>query len=181
MKTNTYAVPEGCKITSVDFEKGVVVFESNEPKFKKGDFLATSSCIIIFKNESCGYERHFLSLRKINNSLADISLDYGWGNISDFRLATPEEKNLLVSKMRENGKDWDEEKCEVVDYVEMIEIGKEFYSIFYDYPDKKYKYRKFVYASLSKRYYEKDDFKTEQLAQAACDELNKVLTTLKHY
>ena len=46
MKKQTYAVPEGCKITSVDFETNTVVYESVEQKKyvpKVGDCVKLSS------------------------------------------------------------------------------------------------------------------------------------------
>jgi hypothetical protein len=178
MKTNTYAVPEGCKITSVDFEKGVVVYEINQPKYKVGDFvygknLQKSEWVGIFNGGAANTFNYFY--RICNGYLASKGISI----IEIQRLATPEEKALLISKMRENGKDWDEEKCEVVDYVEMIEVGQDVYFLDYAKPFEGFTVAN--YRAYSKIPYKKDEFKIKQLAQTACDELNKVLKTLKHY
>ena len=176
MKTNSYAVPEGCKITSVDFNTGIVVYESVEPQFKKGDFVfCKGECqyIAIFKDGESGYFNYFARIY--------ANEELGFNSYSTWlieRLATPEEKQLLIDKMRENGKDWSEEKCEVVDYVEMIEEGQSYWylSIGEDGVSKD-----FEQEAGFKRHYGQHRFKTKQLSQIACVKLNETLKTLKHY
>ncbi len=125
MKTKKYAVPEGCKITSVDLVNGIVVYEcaTPEPKFKGGDFVATkykfgSKYIVIvdrIDNSGLIYFYAYLS----DTGSFEIENDFGLGRVNEdkefTRLATPEEKQLLLDKMREQGKDWDGEK--IVDWV----------------------------------------------------------------
>ena len=94
MKTKQYAVPEGCKITSVDFQNGVVVYE-----------------------------------------------------------------------------------CEELD---MIEIGQEYWWVDFDSDIETFEVY-YTDESYTKKPYSTNRFKTEQLAQTACDKLNEVLNTLKHY
>ena len=176
MEKQTYTVPEGCKITSVDLEKGVVVYESEEPKFKSGDFLANDHCITIFKGTEEGYERHFASLRKRNKTLTCFSSDSGWGCVRYFKIATPEEKQLLLDKMHEAGKDWDEEKCEVIDYVWEPKIGEECWYL--------WAYFSFVWDGGNEdqiRFRENKVFKTESLRRAAEDKIKEVLKEVKHF
>lgn len=173
MKTKQYAVPEGCKITWVAIEnnKVIVKYECAEPRFKKGDFLTWLGVPIIFNSDNPLKPLAYLTVSSGVSYDASITL-------MNLRLATPEEKQLLLDKMRENGKDFDFEKLEVVDYVEMIEEGQRtFYIKLEENPGRFI----FDYTNNTRRRYDSNDFKTEQLAQTACDKLNEVLTTLKHY
>jgi hypothetical protein len=81
-----------------------------------GDVLAKDKCILILKDISGGYERHFISLFKETGSLTEIGDEMGWGQIHHFRYATPEEKERLLTAMQEAGKDFDFEKMEIVNY-----------------------------------------------------------------
>jgi hypothetical protein len=196
MKTKSYAVPEGCKITSVDFNTGVVVYESNEPQFKKGDFIITKykddyggdSYIAIVDNIRIKDNAivYFVWYNTNTNDDNNTKIHGGVGigcidreNKEFTCLATPEEKQLLISKMRENGKDWDAEKCEVVDYVEMIEKGQSYFMV--SCLQGQHNAQSVYNASSNRLSYRDDYFKTKELAQIACDKLNEVLSTLKHY
>lgn len=179
METKQYAVPEGCKITSVAIENNnvIVKYECAEPQFKKGDFVfgvnsSGKDWIGIFKNGDIDNFEYFS--RIVSNVLNYNDNSF----ITIERLATSEEKQLLIDKMRENGKDWDFEKMEVVDYVEMIEVCDKVWYICFNGKEYIYKCSEIV---TKKRNYSAFDFKNEQLAQIACYKLNEVLKTLKHY
>jgi hypothetical protein len=132
MGQKTYAVPEGCKITSVDFQSGVIVYECNEPeapKFKRGDFVYCEyaengdKAILLFdkyvENDDC---KAISGIGYIG--IFDLSHIY---SLHSPRLATPEEKQLLLDKMHEQGKDWDGEN--VVDWVWKPKMGEPYWYI----------------------------------------------------
>jgi hypothetical protein len=98
-------------------------------------------------------------------------------NLLDSNLATEAEKQILLDAMHAKGKDWDAEKCEVVDYVEKIKVGQKLYFITITNG-------RFITISTESnedRAYKNYEFKTEALAKAACDKLNETIKTLKHY
>ena len=184
MKKQTYTVPEGCKITSVDLEKGVVVFESEEPKikkyrFKKGQFVKfqNSGNIIILSKDTPDnkrgetfYKSCFIKIRK------DGSLEYD-GGTADIIEVTEDEKQFAISKMHEAGKDWDEEKCEVIDYVWKPKEGEIFVFITSDGVSTVFYYEKY-HSDLIKI---NNCFKTYELAQIAWDKVKEVLKEVKHF
>jgi hypothetical protein len=181
MKTKSYAVPEGCKITSVTIENNnvVVSYECEKQEFKKGDFVTyeiMSTWISIYGND----KRYLFTINSLGNvSETDNKM---LKSEHDHRLATPDEKQLLISKMRENGKDWDEEKCEVVDYVERITKGYYYWEVVGGLNcDIKFHIIENKHTEDIALFYDKSRFKTEQLAQIACDNLNELFKTLKHY
>ena len=88
----------------------------------------------------------YIFIKKVGPALTEkyISLNIEYGNLSDechkccddeciisIRPATEEEKNLLLSKLHENGKDWDPEKKEIVDWKWKPKVGELVY--FYDW------------------------------------------------
>jgi hypothetical protein len=179
MKKQTYTVPEGCKITSVDLKTGVVIFECEEPKFKSGDFLRRRGdwiFILDFIDEEGVI--YYKVLYDIDEKAVLGFNDCGIGCFSyDIRLATPEEKSLLLSKMHEAGKEWDEGNCKVVDYIWKPKENEAFsYLLSID----------IAIASYCEEYHSKlidtgNYFKTNELAEDALIKRNELLKTLKHY
>jgi len=172
----TYKVPEGCKITSVDFNTGVVIFEAEKQEFKDGDF-------VFFKEYNQGYGETFGIFNKNGNCFFGFNKKYCKENFvscgtNPDRLMTEEEKALLLSKMHEVGKDWDAEKKEVVDYVEIIEVGQEYWSVKLSTTGSFFGRKE---SCRNRRKYDPNDFKTEELADIAIKSLTETLTNLKHY
>lgn len=165
---DSIAIPEGCKAVVKD---NVVIFEAIKQEFKRGDFLASknSNKKVIFK-EYQGEESFvsFFSNTELNN--------YGWYP-PFFRLATPEEKAELIEFMRENGKDWDEAKCEVVDYRWRAEKGENYSIVASGGID----ILKEVGDSADDDLYSYGNyFKTKELAEIALQKRNELFLTLKH-
>ena len=165
---DSIAIPEGCKAVVKD---NVVIFEPIEQKFKRGDFLSSKHnefSVIFKKYKRISFDSFF------NNGLLD---NEGWDPAA-FRLATPEEKAELIQYMRENGKDWDAEKCEVVDYRWRAEKGGAYYVVS----------ASMGAVSMFESFSETDTyrfdfgnyFKTEELAMQATKMINELLLTLKH-
>ena len=78
-------------------KSGVVIIEENKPKFKKGDFVI-------------GKDGYLPREVKIVKFVSDGKCHYDSNNCCSFeylRYATDREKQLLLDKLHENGKDWD--------------------------------------------------------------------------
>lgn len=107
-------IPEGCK-ASIDFEKRVVVIESEKPKFKRGDILFASDreciwTIIYNKTENNGYYDYFAMLNNAGCILYNEICDPEF-----FRLATPSEQQLLFDALAKDGKKWNAETLQIED------------------------------------------------------------------
>jgi hypothetical protein len=183
MKTKTYAVPEGCKITSVDLKNRIIVYEveSEEPEtpeFKKGDFVFCEDegdyCIAILSADYVTNEFDYHA--RFNKKLNTANFD-GASVWSITRHATPEEKQLLLDKIREVGKDWDEDKMGVVDWAWKPKEGEKFYCVNNIEIDS-YNWDNYTFGS--KLYELGNCFKTQELAEIALEERTKLFKTLKH-
>lgn len=160
-------IPDDCIVT---VENGVVLVKKKEPEFKKGDFLTTSLGIILIF-EKYVPDGYFDSLFN-----TDIKEDNkGWA-VNKARFATEEEKQILIEKLHDAGKDWDAEKCEVVDYVwepkihDTVFIPKTFNGI--------YKVTEF---KVLHKYHTEFLFKTEELCQDFCNKANELLKNVKKF
>lgn len=165
---DSIVIPEGCKAVIKD---NVVIFEPIEQKFKKGDFLSSkhNKLSVIFKkyNSRTSFDSFF------TNGLLD---NEGWITES-FRLATPEEKAKLIEYMHEGGKDWDAEKCEVVDYRWRAENG----GVYWIADDFEVDTFEEEYNYVDNKYYNSGNyFKTKELAEIARQKRNELYLTLKH-
>jgi hypothetical protein len=181
MEQKTYAVPEGCKITSVDFQSGVIVYECETPeapKFKRGDF-------VYCEHDRTGNEAIFLLDEYIGNGECKTIAGIGYKGIFKLgyvfslhspRLATPEEKQLLLDKMHEQGKDW--AGGQIVDWEWKPKVGEPYWALSFkgvyevrfegDYAD-------------NERLKENRAFATEALAQQAFTDLQTCLKNAKKY
>ena len=159
--------------------------QPERPKFKRGDFVY-SYCNKLKSYAILLYEREYID--KNNDLVCDVYCAIGYMGIVvsnstkgygmyDTRLATDSEKQLLLDKLHEQGKYWDAEKMEIVDYIEKIEEGDIIYEVVKD----KNIFEVIEYIATHSRKYGNFQFKTEELAKEACDKLNEVLKTLKHF
>ena len=153
------------------------VATQNQPKFKKGDFCWWSGnnpqfVIILgvcptYPNDS--YSAFLLDqMTSKNKSL----------NSEFLRLATKAERKQSIDKLRENGKDWDDEKCEIVDYRWRAEKCNSYYFIT-DYSEILNEID--LYALIDNRRWKFGNyFKTRELAEQAAEKVQALLLTLKH-
>ncbi len=140
-----YEAPDGCNIGSVQIGNGrlIVVYECETPeapKFKRGDFLVKEyfgceSFIVLFDRINENGVIYYNAQYNIKNNTLKIKNDFGIGRIDDniacsIRIATPEEKQLLLDKMHEQGKDWDGEK--IVDWVWRPKVGEPYWVVEFD-------------------------------------------------
>ena len=157
------------------------VAAQNKPKFKKGDFVYgeyrkfKQRFVFIFDKSKDTEESHHVSVMFINGNCCIKSGIIGYDFI---RFATESEKKQLIEKLHEAGKDWDAEKCEIVDYRWMAEKGELYYYLMCTLdvrscPDN--------HDACDKMNYNVGNyFKTKKLAEAAAEKVKKLLLTLKH-
>lgn len=119
-------IPEGCK-ASIDFEKRVVVIESEQPKFKKGDivyceyydFDANGWIEIIKEYDETSIRTDYYAALTIKDKTGNTPrvrfTDFHNAELDIFRLATPSEQQLLFDALAKEGKKWNAEKLEVED------------------------------------------------------------------
>lgn len=142
-----------------------------ENEFKKGDFLiAKNRTIKLIFDE---YEETWFNSCLNGKNAGNVS----W-YIQCFRKMTESEKAAFIEEMNAGGKDWDEERLEVVDYVWK--------------PKKREKYWILQSTGITSQYWDDDEadkalfnifnvFRTQELAQAAYDAQLELRKTLKHY
>ena len=105
-------------------------------------------------------------------------------SVDYIRKATEEEKQLLLSKLHEIGKDWDEEKKEIVDWKWEPNKGEEYY-----FPKFRLDDGGFVPSSIGwdgmdvpfdKAHYDKNWlFRTKEECKPLCDKLNEAIKKVK--
>ena len=123
METQKITIPENSKVS---IENGVIIIESNEPKFKRGDILESTTgdgAIVIFKEMED--EIGFLSFA------CKHRIEFGNGWIADkFKPATEQSKQLLFDHLKSRGKRWNAEKMVVEDIP--VELKEGDLAIFWD-------------------------------------------------
>lgn len=100
-------IPEGCK-ASIDFEKRVVVIESEKPKFKKGDIIISKYFILPYMGFTENEAVLFSCYYHINNHTTKVEnkIKVGCGYITEYSPATPRQKQLLFDALAKEGKKW---------------------------------------------------------------------------
>ena len=106
-----------CQFKKELAEIKVEIANQNQPKFKKGDLVTSEwgsniSATTIFSHFDGDNWLHFYyggECGTFNGSIGALC------ERKD-RLASESEKQLLLDKLHEAGKDWDAEKCKIVDY-----------------------------------------------------------------
>lgn len=107
-------IPKGCKATIRD---GIVIFEKEESKgqeFKKGDVIVSKMNEILLVNVHCFENRILRSFVHIQQDGTLFNSSYSsWNEHHAWRLATEEEKQKLLEKMKKQGLQWNAEKKRV--------------------------------------------------------------------
>ena len=93
--------------------------KQKEPKFKAGDFLFedySTGFLFIFNGIINCRSEISCPVSILDGSFSFNKKDHTFVNFKKVRFATEAEKQLLIDKLHENGKDWNAEKKEIVDY-----------------------------------------------------------------
>ena len=154
--------------TEITFNDGVL--EVGKKEFKRGDFLKVRKktgdlCVVIFDKYHNGNDF-------FNSLWNNLGFPYNnWASRS-FSLCSESEIEEAIKQLNDQGKDWDAEKKEIVDYIWKPKIGDVIYYIDADNDD-------FVLDFVFEGKYDLTafDFRTKELAEEALG----VLKNLKHY
>ena len=131
MKQTEIKIPKGCKATMR--QDGNMIVIEYEEQFKRGDFIALhyshKSTISLLCLDDIDGDGNYRSIFGISGSgLFSTKNTYFIGNVLRVRLMTESEKQKVIDRLREAGKDWDSEKMEVVDLVWRPKHGEPYYT-----------------------------------------------------
>lgn len=111
-------IPDGCKAVIKD---NVITVEKTVPEFKDGDFCISSRdgryfWVYIHKSGAKNHLSPFF-YAFTNNESTILYYDGRCSVVEEMnKLATEEEKQILLDAMHADGKDWDADKKQIVDY-----------------------------------------------------------------
>ena len=170
-------IPDDCKAVIKD---KIITVEKAVQEFKDGDFIYSKAllCELIMIYKGSHYGRHTSPYVFISKELSENDIYYnGSCGFENTRLATEEEKQLLLDALHADGKDWDADKKQIVDYKLNPKIGDAYYYIdcFLDVVDDIWsddRMDDLVYTSGN-------CFKTEEEAQKYADKFSEILKDRK--
>ena len=114
-------------LASPQFKDGDFVFH----KWDYGEYNACNVAILKYLDNQLlhYYFRNCIKYNKceVSSVIEDNSIYRG--HETELRLATPEEKQILIDFMHEQGKDWDAKNKKIVDYKWIPKYGEEYYTI----------------------------------------------------
>ena len=110
----------------ISFSRMVEVLNERmeEPRFKEGDFVVRLGCIFILHkqiDEEC--TQYHVLYDKTNGRLHYYSTYYQLGGTDKLRLATKEEKQILLDALAKKGKRWNAEKLYIEDIPDELKKG----------------------------------------------------------
>ena len=123
-------IPDDCKAVIKD---KIITVEKEVHEFKDGEFVSLNNlggrCLIIYKNKQ-GFSGVYYHAAAYNVYYEYYAVTYNdLCTCDDARIATEEEKQFLLNALHADGKDWDADKKQIVDYKWKPEIGDNYYYI----------------------------------------------------
>ena len=122
-------IPDDCKAVIKD---KIITIEKAVQEFNDGDFCVSNNIggkfLMIYKSErgcSSNYY-HAVTYSYCGNRVFSYN---DWCFYDEVRIATEEEKQFLLDAIHADGKDWDAEKKQIVDYKWKPKIGDAYYYI----------------------------------------------------
>ena len=102
-------------------------------EFKDGDFVSLNNVggrfLIIYKSKNGNHSTNYHAVT-YNGHYENQVVSYDdWCICDDARIATEEEKQLLLDAMHADGKDWDADNKQIVDYQWKPKVGETYYYI----------------------------------------------------
>ena len=170
-------IPDDCKAVIKD---KIITVEKEVNEFKDGDFVSLNNIggkfLMIYKSKRGGsgvYFHAYVPDLTLGNHVSYNAWCVGW----DYRLATEEEKQFLLDALHADGKDWDEDKKQIIDCKCKPKIGDNYYYIdlFLDVIDDIWsddRMDALVYTSGN-------CFKTKEEAQKYADKFSEILKSRK--
>ena len=113
METKRITIPENSKVS---IENGVIIIESNEQKFKRGDILECElfGTIVIFNEYNVDGSINVICNNKTLNN-------YGWGE-KYWKPASEKSKQQLFEYLKSKDKRWNAEKMVVEDVLKVGDL-----------------------------------------------------------
>ena len=126
---DTITIPDDCKAVIKD---KIITVEKAVQDFKDGDFVSLSNLsgkfLIIYKNKR-GLSNAYYHVATYNCYCESCVVYYNdWCFYGEVRIATEEEKQLLLDALHADGNDWDAEKKQIVDYKWKPKFGEKYFS-----------------------------------------------------
>ena len=131
----TFKIPAGCnEVTIEQIDNQIITtFEPPKSEFKKGDVVFFKDddddifCVMVYDEKKHGRTNpHAYFALIFADRLVEFN-DHIAEHWDEMRIATPEEKEMLLTAMHEAGKDFDFEKMEIVDYRWKPERGDQYF------------------------------------------------------
>ena len=131
MKQTEIKIPKGCKATMYQDEDKIVI--EYEEQFKRGDFIALhypykSTISLLCLDDMDGYGNYRSIFGISESGLFATKNTFFIENVLRVRLMTESEKQKVIDRLRETGKDWDSERMEIVDWVWRPKYGDPYYT-----------------------------------------------------
>lgn len=125
-------IPDDCKAVIKD---KIITVEKEVKEFEGGDFVSLSNLggkfLIIYKNKR-GLSNAYYHAATYNGYCENRAVSYNdWCFCDEVRIATEEEKQLLLDALHADGRDWDADKKQIIDYKWKPKLGEMFYCISY--------------------------------------------------
>ena len=175
---DTITIPDDCKAVIKD---KIITVEKEVQEFKDGDFVSTKyyrGKFLMIYNSERGNSSAYYHAATYNEYYECRVVSYNdWCFCYDFRIATEEEKQALLDALHADGKDWDADKKQIVDYQCKPKEGDTYYYIdcFLDVVDDIWsddRMDALVYTSGN-------CFKTKEEAQKYADKFSEILKERK--
>ena len=167
-------IPDDCKAVIKD---KIITFEKEVQEFEDGDFVSLSNLggkFLIIYNSKQGFSDVCFHAATYNCYYEKRVVYYNdWCFYDEVRIATEEEKQVLLDAIHADGKDWDAVNKRIVEYMWQPKDGEGYYVI-----NTLFKVLRFTWQSYSfdfdllKR---GNCFKTEEEAKAKANEIIKVI------
>ena len=170
-------IPDDCKAVIKD---KIITVEKEVKEFKDGDFVSLNNLgakiLIIYNSKKEGYNANChasVCIDRYKNYVSYNDCCVGY----DARIATEEEKQLLLDAIHADGKDWDADKKQIVDYKWKPKEDEAYYYIdsFLDVCSSYWG----VDSTDNLAYSRGNCFKTEEEAQKYADKFSKILKERK--
>ena len=174
---DTITIPDDCKAVIKD---KIITVEKEVQEFEDGDFVASNNLsgkfLIIYKSKRV-YSGAYYYAATYNGYCENYVAYNDWCACYDARIATEEEKQFLINALHADGKDWDADKKQIVDYKCKPKVGDTYYYIdlFLDVVDDIWsddRMDALVYTSGN-------CFKTKEEAQKYADKFSEILKDRK--
>ena len=167
-------IPDDCKAVIKD---KIITFEKEVQEFEDGDFVSLSNLggkfLIIYKSKR-GFSDAYYHAVTYNGYCENYVISYNdWCVYDDARIATEEEKQLLLDALHAEGKDWDAVNKRIVEYKWRPKYGEPYYMI-----NTLFNVLKCTWSSSGFDFdllVNRNCFKTEEEAQAKADQIIKIL------